>query len=328
MATEVNKPDFSFQWASGGAIVAPSNVKIQTGWTAEVPPFQWENFLQNRQDNAILHLFQKGVSVWSATENYYSTTNGTKSYVQGSNGVIYVGVQNSINQNPVTDVTFTYWKPFVPAGGTLIKTTVINTSGTFTFDTRTTKYRLRGVGGGGGGGGSAATSVGNAAAGSGGTAGSYGEGIYTSPPVSVAVTVGSAGTGGVGTLSGTNGGDSVFGVIMTCPGGFGGVGSAQAAIAARISAANSGTGNAPTGTNIASVPGQAGDNGIVLNSSQAGAGGSNPLGTGGNAPVATGGRDGMGMGGAGSGSNSPSNTAASQQGGNGTKGGWIVEEYV
>jgi hypothetical protein len=110
MASEVSKPDFSFQWSSGGSIVAPSDVKIQTGWTAEVPPFQWENWSQNRQDNAILHLFQKGISEWDATSNYYFTTSGVRSYVQGSDGNIYVAVQDSVGQNPTTDATDTYWK--------------------------------------------------------------------------------------------------------------------------------------------------------------------------------------------------------------------------
>jgi len=109
MASEVSKPDFSYQWSSGGSIVAPSNVKIQTGWTAEVPPFQWENWSQNRQDNAILHLFQKGISEWDAASNYYFTTSGVRSYVQGSDGHIYVAVADSLNQNPVTDTSHTYW---------------------------------------------------------------------------------------------------------------------------------------------------------------------------------------------------------------------------
>lgn len=105
---EVIRPDYTFQWSSGGAVVAPSNAKIQTGWTAEVPPFQWENWAQNRQDNAITHLFQKGISTWSATQDYYYTLNGPKSYVQGSDGNIYVSLQNSTNQNPVSSPT--YWK--------------------------------------------------------------------------------------------------------------------------------------------------------------------------------------------------------------------------
>lgn len=114
---EINKPDYSQIWASGGAIVAPSDVKIQTGWTAEVPPFQWENWSQNRQDQGLAHLFQKGISVWSATGEYYFTTSGERSYVQGSDGSIYVAVADSVNQNPVTDLSNTYWrKAFAEAG--------------------------------------------------------------------------------------------------------------------------------------------------------------------------------------------------------------------
>lgn len=108
--TEILRPDFTCQWSSGGAIVAPSNAKIQTGWTAEVPPFQWENWSQNRQDNAIVHLFQKGISVWSATQDYYYSSGGTRSFVQGSDGFIYEAMQNSTNQDPATDTANTYWK--------------------------------------------------------------------------------------------------------------------------------------------------------------------------------------------------------------------------
>jgi hypothetical protein len=123
MAAEISKPDFSYQWSSGGAIVAPSNVKIQTGWTAEVPPFQWENYLQNRQDNAILHLFQKGISEWDALSNYYFTTSGVRSYVQGSDGIIYVAVSDSIGQDPTTDLTDTYWKVAFADNSTALTTT-------------------------------------------------------------------------------------------------------------------------------------------------------------------------------------------------------------
>ena len=107
--SEISKPDYTYLWSSGGAVVAPSNVKIQTGWTAEVPPFQWENWAQNRQDAAISHILQKGISVWSATGEYYFTTSGERSYVQGSDGSIYVAVADSIGQNPVTDTSNTYW---------------------------------------------------------------------------------------------------------------------------------------------------------------------------------------------------------------------------
>lgn len=108
--TEISRPDFTYQWSSGGAIVAPSNAKIQTGWTAEVPPFQWENWSQNRQDNALVHIFQKGISVWSSTQDYYFTASAPKAFVQGSDGLIYEAVQSSTNQNPTTDTTNSYWR--------------------------------------------------------------------------------------------------------------------------------------------------------------------------------------------------------------------------
>lgn len=106
---EISKPDISHIWASNGDVRAPTTTKTDQGWTSEIPPFQWENWAQNRQDQGLVHLFQKGISVWSATENYYFTSGGTKSYVQGSNGVIYSAVANSLNQNPVTDSSNTYW---------------------------------------------------------------------------------------------------------------------------------------------------------------------------------------------------------------------------
>jgi hypothetical protein len=108
--SEISKPDYTYLWSSGGSIVAPSNVKVQTGWTAEVPPFQWENWSQNRQDTAIAHILQKGVSVWSSTGEYYFTTSGERSYVQGSDGNIYVAVADNVGQDPTTDSTDTYWK--------------------------------------------------------------------------------------------------------------------------------------------------------------------------------------------------------------------------
>jgi hypothetical protein len=160
---EINKPDYTYLWSSGGAIVAPSNVKVQTGWTAEVPPFQWENWSQNRQDTAIAHILQKGISVWSATGEYYFTTSGERSYVQGSDGNIYVAVADSVGQNPVTDATDTYWKvAFIdaislaaaqalngPTVGSMdnlrTSVTAASTSATFTADSVVVGSALNGV---------------------------------------------------------------------------------------------------------------------------------------------------------------------------------------
>lgn len=108
---EISKPNYSQIWASGGAVVAPSSVKIQTGWTAEVPPFQWENWSQNRQDSFIAHINQHGLPVWDSTTEYQYSLSGTKSIVMGSNGSVYQAKQVNTNQDPVTDVSNVYWTP-------------------------------------------------------------------------------------------------------------------------------------------------------------------------------------------------------------------------
>lgn len=108
---EITKPDYTTLWSSGGAIVAPSNVKIQTGWTAEVPPFQWENWSQNRQDQAIAHIIQHGISVWDAATEYQAN----KSYVTGSNGTIYKALTTNTNINPTTDGGTNWTTAVVPA---------------------------------------------------------------------------------------------------------------------------------------------------------------------------------------------------------------------
>lgn len=103
---EISKPDYTNLWASGGSLVSPSSVKIQTGWTAEVPPFQWENWSQNRQDQAIAHVLQHGVSAWDSVTEYILG----KSYVQGSDGFIYKALTTNTNINPVTDVASNWIK--------------------------------------------------------------------------------------------------------------------------------------------------------------------------------------------------------------------------
>ena len=107
----ITKPDMEFIWASGGAIVEPSDVKKQTGWTPEVPPHQWENWIQNRQDNYLAHINQRGIPQWDGNTEYEA---GGLSYVQGTNGVVYKSVAASgpatTVQDPTTDVTNIYWE--------------------------------------------------------------------------------------------------------------------------------------------------------------------------------------------------------------------------
>ena len=106
----ITKPDFTYVWASGGAIVAPNDTKKQQGWVAEAPPFQYDNWLQNRQDQMLAHINQRGMPAWDGLTNYEA---GGLSYAQGSDGKIYKSVAASgpttTVQDPTTDVMDVYW---------------------------------------------------------------------------------------------------------------------------------------------------------------------------------------------------------------------------
>jgi len=105
----ISKPDYTYIWSSGGSKISPTNTKIQIGWTAEVPPFQYENWIQNRQDQAIAHIFQRGIAQWDGLTNYEANV----CYVTGTDGLVYKSVAASgpatTSQDPVTDSTNTYW---------------------------------------------------------------------------------------------------------------------------------------------------------------------------------------------------------------------------
>lgn len=91
----INKPDMTNLWASGGAIIAPSASKVQTGWTAEIPPHQWENWVQNRQDLALGYLFQRGLAEWDANTEYYANQS-----VVLHEGTIYIANTNNVGEEP------------------------------------------------------------------------------------------------------------------------------------------------------------------------------------------------------------------------------------
>lgn len=105
----IAKPDYTYTWASGGSKITPPPVKIQTGWIAEPPPHEYENWAQNRQDQAIKHIFQRGIAQWDGLTDYEANI----CYVTGSDGKVYKSVAasgpSSVVQDPVTDINDTYW---------------------------------------------------------------------------------------------------------------------------------------------------------------------------------------------------------------------------
>lgn len=107
---EINKPSgnvINKIWASSGVISVPDDSKIATGWVVEAPPHQTENFLNNKHDTILAHANQHGGFVWDSQTEYI----GTKSWTIGTNGTLYKCLVTNTNQNPITDVAETYWRP-------------------------------------------------------------------------------------------------------------------------------------------------------------------------------------------------------------------------
>ena len=114
-----DKPIFKTLWAERGAKQEVDTSKIALGWTAERPPFQWENWSQWRQDAFIAHVNVRGIPEWDEETEYGV---GVKSYVAGSNGEIYVSIAPSGGtypaRDPVLDV-IKWKKAWLDADGTI-----------------------------------------------------------------------------------------------------------------------------------------------------------------------------------------------------------------
>lgn len=99
---EILKPNsLNSIWAVAGDRIKPDESKIQQGWLVEIPMRQYENWLTNRQDQAIAHFNQRGVAQWDQNTEYI----GGKSYAQGSDGVVYKAVVDSQGVDPATGDT-------------------------------------------------------------------------------------------------------------------------------------------------------------------------------------------------------------------------------
>ena len=100
--TDLARPEYGTPWASEGEIVAPTQGKVELGWVQEMMPFQWENYLQNRQDSAITYLLQKGIPEYSSTQEYVAQ----KSVVVYQ-GAVYIATQTVTGVLPTVTAS---WK--------------------------------------------------------------------------------------------------------------------------------------------------------------------------------------------------------------------------
>lgn len=128
---DITKPIFGTVWAVSGEKLPPTEVKIQGGWIQEMMPYQYQNFLQNRVDNAITYILQKGVPEWDASQEY--TAN--KSVVTYS-GQLYMALTTNTNVLPIVTAS---WKKLSVTFGTngAIPITLGGTGATNAADART-----------------------------------------------------------------------------------------------------------------------------------------------------------------------------------------------
>ena len=112
------KPQFNNVWANTGVVLTPDAAKISTGWIVEIPPYEYDNWIQNRQDALLAHINQVGVPMWDATVEYQAG----KSYIQGTtSGVVYRAVTTNINVNPELDIQGNWIVAFQASGQALLK---------------------------------------------------------------------------------------------------------------------------------------------------------------------------------------------------------------
>jgi hypothetical protein len=112
----ISKPtDINKIWSASGDILAPSDNKISQGWAVEIPPRQYFNYIDNKQDQAIAHINQHGIATWDNQTEYQANL----SYTQGSNGVVYKCLVTNTNINPVGDITNSWRVAFIDGGSSI-----------------------------------------------------------------------------------------------------------------------------------------------------------------------------------------------------------------
>lgn len=112
---ENQKPsNMNLIWADAGGKIQPTDQKIQLGWVAEIPPYQTMNYEQNRQGAFSAHVNQRGIAQHDIGTDYVAG----KSYVQGTNGLVYIAKKDNTGHDPVTDTSEEFWtEAFVTTSG-------------------------------------------------------------------------------------------------------------------------------------------------------------------------------------------------------------------
>lgn len=111
---DIIRPVYNEIWASSGEFFSPGSAKISSGWVQELMPYQYENFLQNRNDTSIAYLLQKGVPEWDSVQEYIAN----KSIVTYSSN-LYISIVNNTGVVPTDAVTWRKLTVTIAPNGTV-----------------------------------------------------------------------------------------------------------------------------------------------------------------------------------------------------------------
>lgn len=120
------KPDYNRIWANSADpadIVDPDTIipgKFDSGWEAEIPPYEFFNFLQNYFCKGQTYLNEQGIGEWDN-----ATTYPINSLTKGSDGLLYRAKLEQSNNDPTTD-DGTNWVAYDATSKVLFSMTVAN----------------------------------------------------------------------------------------------------------------------------------------------------------------------------------------------------------
>lgn len=83
-------------WADSGSRSTIPPIKVKQGWTAEKPPFEYENERRHFTEEAIAYLYQNGIAEWAIGQEYVAGA------LCRSSGVIYKAIADTTGDNPAT----------------------------------------------------------------------------------------------------------------------------------------------------------------------------------------------------------------------------------
>lgn len=98
----IQRPNRDVLWSESGNQTEPSTEKQELGWVIEKPPYEEMNWIHYQQDLGQKYLLQRGISEWSASEDY------PKDALVQYNGKYYKAILENKGKQP--DINPDVWK--------------------------------------------------------------------------------------------------------------------------------------------------------------------------------------------------------------------------